>query len=125
MFGVDWGDPVGVTVLVGLIVLVSSGAGLLVGTMATSEEQALSIAIPVGVGLGMLGGCMWSLDIVGPLMRSVGHLAPHAWAMDAFQRLVLARDGVGRITKQLLVLAGFAVLLLAIAARRMRRLVLR
>jgi ABC-2 type transport system permease protein len=125
VFGVNWGDPVAVFALVGLIVLVSSGAGLLVGTMASSEEQAISTAIPLGVALGMLGGCMWPLSIVGPVMRGIGHLSPHAWAMDAFQRLVLARDGIGRIVRPLVVLAGFAVALLGIATRRMRRIIVR
>src|SRR5205807_10140150 len=117
VFGVDWGDPTAVAALVGLFVLVSSGAGLLVGTLATSQEQAISMAIPIGVGLGMLGGCMWSLDIVGPLMRGVGHIGPHAWAMDGFIKVVLGQDGIGRITKQLAALAAFAVALLFIATR--------
>jgi ABC-2 type transport system permease protein len=125
IFGVDWGDPIGVAAVVILFVLVSTGAGLLVGTLARSEEQAISVAIPIGVGLGMLGGCMWGLDIVGPLMRVIGHLAPHAWAMDAFIRLVLVRDGVSQILPQLAALAGFAATFLTLATWRMRRSVLR
>ena len=46
VFGVHWGDPLGVAVLVTLFVLVSSGAGLLIGSLAKTEEQAISTAIP-------------------------------------------------------------------------------
>ena len=125
VFGVRWGDPRGVIPVVALYVLISTGAGLLVGTMATSEVQAISIAIPVGVGLAMLGGCMWPLSIVGPVMRVVGHLTPQAWAMDSFLHLVFAGDTVGTIVPEILVLAGFAVVLLGLATWQMRRVVAR
>jgi len=125
VFDVHWGDPRGVIPVVALYVLVSTGAGLLVGTLAKSEEQAISIAIPVGVGLAMLGGCMWPLSIVGPLMRAVGHLTPQAWAMDSFLHLVLAGDTAGSVVPAIVVLAGFAIGLMTVATWRMRQVVVR
>lgn len=120
LFGVDWGDPVGGALVILLFALVATAVGLLVGSTVSEPDQAIAIAIPVAIGLGMLGGCMWPLDIVPDAMRVAGHVGPHAWAMDAWITLVFDRQGVGAIAVELAVLAGFALVLGVAAARRLR-----
>ena len=44
--------------------LVGTGVGMLLGSVLGNAEQATSIGPPVGIALGMLGGCMWPLAIV-------------------------------------------------------------
>jgi ABC-2 type transport system permease protein len=68
----------------------------------------------------MLGGCMWPLSGVGPLMRTVGHIAPQAWAMDAFVRLIFGHSGLVGILPDVGVLALFAFGLVALATSRLR-----
>jgi ABC-2 type transport system permease protein len=46
----------------------------------------------LGLTLAPLGGAWWPLDIVPPVMQTIGHLSPIAWAMDGFQKL-LFRQG--------------------------------
>ena len=58
-------------------------------------------------------------------MRAVGHLTPNAWAMDAWIELVFARSGLAGVGRELLVLAGFVVVLFPLAAWRLRRVVMR
>jgi ABC-2 type transport system permease protein len=124
-FGVRWGDPFAAVVLVLMWAIVGTGAGMLSGSLFRTPEQASSIGPPVGIALGMLGGCMWPLAIVGPTMRAIGHAVPHAWAVDAWTT-VLARDGgVADIAGQLAVLAGFAAAFLTIASVRLRRAIVR
>jgi ABC-2 type transport system permease protein len=121
LFGVSWGNPLAATALVAVWALVGTGAGMLSGTLFRTPEQASAIGPAVGIALGMLGGCMWPLAIVTPVMQSIGHLAPQAWAVDGWTAL-LSRDGhVVDIAKQLAVLAGFAVALLTLAILRLRR----
>ncbi len=121
LFDVDWGDPLAVAAVVGLWALISTGAGLLVGTLTRTEEQVTSVGGPVGMGLGMLGGCLWPLVIVPPVMVTIGHLTPHAWAVDALTELAENQGGVGTIATELLVLVGFAAALLGVSVRRLRR----
>jgi ABC-2 type transport system permease protein len=120
-FGVHWGNPLAASVLVLVWALVGTGAGMLAGTLFATPEQSTSIAPTVGIVLGMLGGCMWPLEIVGPAMRTIGHVAPHAWAVDAWTTLLSRGGTIGDIRTDLLVLAGFAVALLAVATRRLQR----
>lgn len=121
LFGVGWGDPLGAAVVIVLFSLVATAVGLLVGSSVSDPDQATAIAIPVAIGLGMLGGCMWPLDIVPEPMRIIGHIAPHAWAMDSWVALILDGDGVGDILVNLAVLGIFAAVLGTAATRRLRR----
>lgn len=120
-FGVKWGDPLGTGVLITLFALVGTGVGMLAGVTFRTSEQAVSVGPPLGIALGMLGGCMWPLEIVPPAMRTVGHATPHAWAMDAFIDLIARGETIAGIVPQLLVLAGFIAVLLPLATWRLRR----
>ena len=121
VFGVDWGDPPAALLLLVTFALVATGVGLLLGSVLRNAEQATSIGPPVGIALGMLGGCMWPLAIVPAPMRAVGHLFPQAWAMDGFIALIARNAGLAGITRQLTVLAAFAAVLLALATWRLRK----
>jgi ABC-2 type transport system permease protein len=120
-FGVDFGDPLAAAVLVAVFVLVGTSVGMLMGTVFSTPEQAGSIGPMAGIAMGMLGGCMWPLEIVPEAMQRIGHLFPHAWAMDAWIELIGRDGGLGSITTQLAVLAGFVVVLLPLATWRLRR----
>jgi ABC-2 type transport system permease protein len=121
VFGVDWGDPPAALLLIVTFALVGTGVGMLLGAVLRNAEQATSIGPPVGIALGMLGGCMWPLAIVPQPMRVIGHLFPQAWAMDAFIALIAKGATVAGIALQLTVLAGFAAVLLALAIWRLRK----
>jgi ABC-2 type transport system permease protein len=89
--------------------------------VARSNEQATSLGPPVGIALAMLGGAMWPLEIVGPLMRTVGHLTPHAWALEAFIDLMGSRAIVLEVLAQVGILLAFSAVLLPLASFRLRR----
>jgi ABC-2 type transport system permease protein len=119
-FGVSWGDPIAAFVLIVAWALVGTGAGVLSGTLFRTPEQASSIGPALGVALGMLGGCMWPLEIVSPVMRTVGHIAPQAWAVDAWTVILSRRGNLFDIAPDLAVLAAFAAVLLVFATSRLR-----
>jgi ABC-2 type transport system permease protein len=121
VFGVSWGNPLGAALVVGAFALVGTSVSLLVGSVARSNEQATSLGPPVGIALAMLGGAMWPLEIVGPLMRTIGHLTPHAWALDAFVQLMGSRATVLDVLPQVAVLLAFNAVLLPLASFRLRR----
>lgn len=121
VFGVGWGDPVAAAALVLVWALVGTGAGLLAGSLFRTPEQAGAIGPAVGIALGMLGGAMWPLEIVTPLMQRLGHLTPHAWAVDGWIEVLSRGGGITDIAAPLTVLAGFAVALLTLASIRLGR----
>ena len=121
VFGVNWGDLVAAGVLILVFALVATGASLLIGTAASTAEQTIALGPPIGIALGMLGGCMWPLLIVPPVMRAIGHGTPHAWAMDGFISLVARQGHLRNIAPDLLAMAAFAVVFLAAGTWRLRR----
>jgi ABC-2 type transport system permease protein len=121
LFGVSWGQPIGVAAVVILFVLVASGAGIFLGTLFRNEQQASGVSLLAGLGLAALGGAMVPLEVFSPTMRHVAHITPHAWASDAFAKLVGHGASITDIGGQLAVLAAFAAALLALAAWRLRQ----
>ncbi len=121
LFGVSWGDPLAAATLIGSWALVGTGAGMLAGAVFKTPDQASAIGPVIGIAFGMLGGCMWPLAIVPDAVRTLGHVTPHAWAVDAWIT-VLSRDGgVVDIATNLAVLAAFTVGMLALAAVLLQR----
>ncbi len=121
-FDVDWGDPVAVAAIVLVFAVVCSAAGLILGAFAKSPEQAPAIGVPVSIAFAMLGGCMWPLFIVPDLVRQVGHLTPHAWAVDGLVEVVFDGGSLGSVGVELAVLSVFALALGALAVVSLRRL---
>jgi ABC-2 type transport system permease protein len=118
VFGVHWGDPFAVGIIVALLALALSGASVLIGNWARTQEQAITTAVVVGIAAGMLGGCIYPLDVVGATVRGVGHAVPQAWAMDAFIKLIYHHEGLAGVWPEIGALALFALVLCALALRR-------
>ena len=121
VFRVGFGNPLAAGVLVVVFALVATAFAMLAGTVLRTPEQAGSIGPIAGIAMGMLSGCMWPRFIMPPFMQRIGQLFPHSWAMDAWIKLTAQRAGVGDILPQLAVLLAFVVVLLPLAAWRLRR----
>lgn len=118
-FGARWGDPLAVAAVVLLFCLVGTGAAMLFGSVLSSTDQASAIAAPLGIGLGMLGGALWPLEIVPPAMQALGRAVPHSWAIEALRQVGSRGGGLTDVLGPLAVLAGFAAALLTVAAWRL------
>jgi ABC-2 type transport system permease protein len=123
IFGVHWGNPPAVFCVLALLSLSYAGAAGLLGVRARSEEQAISTAVVLGILCGMLGGCMYPLDGVGPAVRFIGHLVPQSWAMDAFIKLIYSHVGFAAVLPEIAALAVFAALLCGLSVRAYARTV--
>lgn len=120
-FGVGWGDPAGTAVVVVAFCLVGVGAGMLLGSALSNEEQAGAVAILLGLGLAALGGSMVPLEVFPPAVKTIAHLTPHAWGNDAFSSLLKHGGGLGDVLGNVGVLLAFAAVLIAAATWRLRR----
>lgn len=88
VFGVKWGQPVGVAAIVVVFTLASAGAAVFLGALLRNEQQAAGLSLLLGLGLAAVGGSMVPLQVFPPTMQKIAHLTPHAWANDAFTQLV-------------------------------------
>lgn len=120
IFGVNWGDPLASFLLLVVFSAVGAGAGVLMGSVFSNDQQAGGVGVVLSLGLAALGGCMVPLELFSPTMQTVAHFTPHAWALDGYAELVRRGGNTGDILLELGVLAGYAAVLFALAAWRLR-----
>ncbi len=124
-FGVGWGDPAGATAVIFAFCLVGTGVGMLLGSLASTEQQAGSIAFILGLGLAALGGSMVPLEVFPPVARTIADFTPHSWGNDAFSQLREEGGGISDVLPQLGVLVLFAAVTISAATYRLRRVLTR
>ncbi len=89
--------------------------GLLIGTLAKTDEQAIIFSlIPMFVFAG-LGGAWVPLEFTGEVFSTIGHLTPVAWAMDGFKNIIARGMGLDSVTVPVLALFGYGVLFFTVA----------
>jgi ABC-2 type transport system permease protein len=120
-FGVNWGDPLGTAAVVFSFCLVGTGAAVLVGSLCSTEHQAQPIGFLLGLGLAALGGSMAPLEVFPSTARAIAHITPHAWANDAFSKLLKHGGDLITVLPQIAVLLGFALATIALAVWQLRR----
>ncbi|MCB9412678.1 MAG: ABC transporter permease [Actinobacteria bacterium] len=121
LFGVDFGNWGAVAVLAVVWTALAAAVGMLIGSLARTADQVVAISVPLGIGMGMLGGSMWPLSVVPPFMRAIAHATPHAWANDAWIAIIDGGAGVGGIATELLVLSAVTVAMASLAVFFLRR----
>jgi len=120
LFGVKWGNWAASGAIVIMFGLVATGTAVVVGARFDNEEQVGRIGTFAALGLAALGGAMVPLEVFSDGMRRLAHFTPHAWAIDGLSNVVLEGGGISDVVGELVVLAGFAVVLLGVSARVLR-----
>ena len=123
-FRVHWGDPLTTGLVVLLFALAATGAAMVMGSILKDAAQAGSVGVFLGLVLAALGGCMVPLDIFPPVMNTIAHVTPHAWAIESLTASITTGAGPAEVGLELLVLAAYAVVLLAIATALLRRTIM-
>jgi ABC-2 type transport system permease protein len=121
VFGVDWGDPLGASVLIVMFALVGTGAAMVVGAFGNNPDQAGTVGVFAGMLLGALGGAMIPIEIFGEPLRTIAQVTPHFWAISGFRALLFDRAPLVGIAPEIGVLGVMAVALIAVATMRLRR----
>ena len=120
-FDMDWGD----NILVVLLVLLAYASliaclGLVAGSLARTEGQALGMGVLGTNVLAALGGCWWPIEITPGWMQKFALFLPTGWAMDALHRLVSFGLGPGSVLPHVLGMLAAALVTGWLAARLFR-----
>jgi len=119
-FGVNWGEPLGTAAVLVSFCLVGTGAAVLLGSLFASEQQAGPVALLLGLGLAALGGSMAPLEVFPNTARTIAHVTPHAWANEAFSKLLKHGGDLVTVLPQVGVLLAFAAVAITAAVWRLR-----
>lgn len=118
LFGVSWGPnwPMVLLVLFFYAAFLAC-LGLLLGSLARTEGQAVALGVLASNMAGALGGCWWPIEVTPSYMQKLAMALPTGWAMDALHRLVSFEMGPASVLPHL---AAFAVATLATGALAVR-----
>jgi ABC-2 type transport system permease protein len=92
LIGAEWGNPVGVGVLMVSGVLAALGIMAVVAVIAKTPEQAANWQSIIAVALGLLGGTFFPLSQGPRLLSLLSKLTPHAWFMEGMGDLSAGGD---------------------------------
>ena len=121
ILGVDYFRvPLGTLLMVLITALWSASLGLLIGTLAKTEEQVIIFSLVVMLLLSGLGGARMPLEFTNQTVQTVGHLTPTAWAIDGFENLVVRGLGLDSVLMPAAILFAFAVVFFALGVWRFR-----
>jgi len=116
-FGVRWGDPAGVIVLVLACVFGAAGWGMLITALARTPAQISSIGSALMLIFGILGGSFINLDQMPPFVQALSKITPNSWGLDGFTTLALGgtlpdlKEPIMALLIMGIVLFGIAVIL--------------
>jgi ABC-2 type transport system permease protein len=115
IFQLDWGNPLGVLVLVLAAVVGAVGWGMLITALARTPGQVSAVGSAIMLSFGILGGSFTNLDNMPTWFTWASKITPNAWGLDGFTTLALGGrlpDILGTVAA----LLGMGAVLFAIAA---------
>lgn len=121
LFGMGLGpSPVGLVAVSLAAAAAATGMGVLVAALVRTEAQAGGLTVVVLLTLSALGGCFVPRFVMPEWMQAVGVITPHAWALDAYQDLLVRGYGLGEVLPKVGALLGFAACFFGVGVWRFR-----
>ncbi|HEX9330444.1 MAG TPA: ABC transporter permease [Anaerolineales bacterium] len=107
--------------LVGLYLLPTLGLGLLISTMAKTQQQAQLMTMPIMLPSMMLSGVFFPISSLPLFLQFVGNLMPLTYFIYILRSILVKGVGIDLIIPQIVALTIFAIVLLGLAARRFQK----
>ena len=116
IFGMNWGpQPAMLLPVVACTSLAAVGLSMLVASVARTESQVSIYGSLLVLILGGVSGCLMPWDQMPEKMQAISRLTPHAWALGAYQELLLPNPHLPQVWLACVVLAAFGVVFIALA----------
>ena len=120
LFRLNWGEPLGVVMLILAAAFAASGWGSFIATFSRTPAQVANIGSVIMLFFGLLGGSFFDMSQLPEWVSILGKVTPNAWGLQGFT--TLAGGGtLGSISEPLLALFIMGIILFALASIWMRR----
>jgi ABC-2 type transport system permease protein len=119
-FGVKWGDPLGITVLILAAVFAATGWGMFITSFARTPGQVANIGSALMLIFGILGGTFIDLDQMPAFVQTLSRITPNSWGIDGFTTLALGGT-VQNLGEPIMALLIMGAVLFAISVGLFRR----
>ncbi|HPR34725.1 MAG TPA: ABC transporter permease [Anaerolineaceae bacterium] len=120
LFSLDWGEPLGVLLLILAAAFAASGWGSFIATLFKTPAQVANFGSIIMLVFGLLGGSFFDMSLLPGWVSALGKITPNAWGLQGFT--TLAGGGtLSSIGEPLLALVLMGIILFAAASIWMRR----
>jgi len=118
LFQIDWGQNLLGVIGVGILyIFVMTTLSLFVVSIVKTMAQLGAVSPIILTGMGMLGGCMWPLEIISSkVLLALANFTPHKWALEAIEALA---SGNTFSYLPIIVLLGMGLIYLILGERMM------
>jgi ABC-2 type transport system permease protein len=120
LFGVKFGDPLGVAALILGLAAAASGWGILVAAMARTPGQVSTIGMALMLTFGVLGGSFIPVANMPGWFTLISKITPNAWGLEGFVALGYG-DALPQLAGTLAGLFGMAAILFVVSVTLLRR----
>ena len=102
-------DPVAVIIITLCAILAATGFGILLGTIAKTDEQA-SMVGPISIVIAAaLGGIMVPVYAMPKIMQEISIYSPLAWGHDAFLEVFVRGGNIRTVSGDIIALLSFFI----------------
>jgi ABC-2 type transport system permease protein len=113
-------SPLGLVVVSLAVAAAATGLGALVAALVRTEAQATGLTVLLLLTMSALGGSFVPRFIMPEWLQTLGLITPHAWAIDAYQDLLVRGYGLREIWPKVGVLTAFSVAFFGVGVWRFR-----
>ncbi|WP_002151359.1 ABC transporter permease [Bacillus cereus] len=120
LFDVQWGNLLGVIILVSVLLLAIIGLALLLASIVKTTEQQSALGNIVVISTCMISGLYWPVEIEPAWMQAAANFVPQTWAMRGFTELIVRGGTLADIGGYIGILILFAGVFFVIGLTRIR-----
>lgn len=95
--------------------LAAIGFGVLLGTLADTQEQSAPFGATSVVVLAAIGGIWVPVFLMPEFMQTVAKFSPMNWGLNAYYDIILRNSGITGIAKELALLLAFYIVMVSIS----------
>ncbi|MCI4169401.1 ABC transporter permease [Bacillus spizizenii] len=120
LFGINWGNPAAVIMLVSFFLLTVVGIGLVIAANVRTPEQQLAFGNLFVIATCMVSGMYWPIDIEPKFMQSIAEFLPQKWAMSGLTEIMANGAHVTDILGICGILLVFAAITFTVGLKALR-----
>ncbi len=110
-----------VALVILLFTITLQGIATLISTLAKNEAQAMQFVLFLVIPSIMISGVFWPLEAMPATIRPLSYVSPLTYANEALRDVMLTGAGIAEIRFELIILGGYALVMLLLAVLSMRR----
>jgi ABC-2 type transport system permease protein len=117
----EWGAHPEGLILISICASITANAlGLLLAAIGKSEQQVSGLSTLLVLTLAAIGGVMVPRFVMPEFMQTLGVISPHAWALNAYQDILMRGYGIVEVLPECAVLLAMAVAMFALTMRKFK-----